>query len=526
MYHGDVWYDAQGEYDGIASMAALKVTKRGEMQVTHILDKPIQIVGRDPICDIRLKQSNVSRRHAEIIASSDGFRIIDHGSHNGTYVNLRQLEPHRACDLREGDVIRICEFDLFFCTEVVDVASDSKKAVIETVTHPDTVSPDEEDSASLDSSVDGLDSRLPLNSEAKLAALMQITRDLHGALTLEQLLARIPGSILRVLPQAERATVIFPESEGGIPIARATSGRLRDSANAVSQSVVNRALATGQAVVTENVIADSAIENTESIHNSGIKSLMCAPIVNTRDQSIGAIQVDTLTRPHQFSMNDLDLLTTVTMQVSLAVETARAQEKALWTSAMRSQLTMAREIQAGLLPRSSPDLTGYDFFDYYAAAQDIGGDCFDYVPTTDGRLAVVVADVCDKGIPAAMLMANFSSEVKAQLRSGRGAAETVALVNDAICERSNERFITMILMVIDPVANELEVVNAGHWSPLLRRGDRSIIELTSGNKFYPVGLVSNSQYESFRIEIRPDDVVIAFSDGIIDAQNVLGEAYE
>jgi serine phosphatase RsbU (regulator of sigma subunit) len=171
-------------------------------------------------------------------------------------------------------------------------------------------------------------------------------------------------------------------------------------------------------------------------------------------------------------------------------------------------------------------LDGYDFFHFYTAAHDVSGDCFDYVPIVDNRIAVVVADVCGKAIPAALLMANFASEVRAQLRAGQDATEAVRLVNAAICVRDAGRFITMILLVIDPSKHEIEIVNAGHWPPVLRRCDGSTVKLTSGKSYFPVGIFPDVQYESIKVPLEPGETILAFSDGIIDAQDANGEAYE
>ena len=139
----------------------------------------------------------------------------------------------------------------------------------------------------------------------------------------------------------------------------------------------------------------------------------------------------------------------------------------------------------------SSDL-GYQFWAYYEAAGQIGGDFYDFAPLPDGSLAVLVGDVSGKGVPAALLMAKATSDVKVALMSSpEDLGKALSKFSDAICAANLDgRFITMIVCILDPATGRLRIASAGHMSPILRRADGSLEEpldcITTG---VPIGVV-------------------------------------
>ena len=125
-------------------------------------------------------------------------------------------------------------------------------------------------------------------------------------------------------------------------------------------------------------------------------------------------------------------------------------------------LEFATQVQLGFLPKSKPKLPQYTFADYYEAALRVGGDYFDYVWLPDGRLAVAVADVAGKGVPAALLMARLYASTRFQLLTTPDPAVAVTNLNAEISSSGlGHRFVTFLLMVLDPLRHEMTLVNAG-----------------------------------------------------------------
>src|SRR5262249_58094397 len=131
-------------------------------------------------------------------------------------------------------------------------------------------------------------------------------------------------------------------------------------------------------------------------------------------------------------------------------------------------LAVARDIQLALLPQSLPELPGHAFHASYKAAQEVGGDYYDFVPLSGGRLAVLIGDVAGKGVPAALVMAKFSVEARVCLEAKPDLASAVSRLNEQM-SRANlpDRFVTLTAAVIDPTASPLTVLSAGNPSPVI-----------------------------------------------------------
>src|SRR5690606_9776650 len=179
-----------------------------------------------------------------------------------------------------------------------------------------------------------------------------------------------------------------------------------------------------------------------------------------------------------------------------------------------------------LLPRSGPDVAGYHFFDYYESARQVGGDYYDYVLLPEGRFAVVVGDVAGKGMSAALLMARLSSDVRFSLASFRDPAKAVTRANKSFAQHDwADRFVTMLVAVIDPATHECTLVNAGHMPPLLRRRDGTIEEVGEEESGLPLGVSDDYEFESCHFQLDPGDSLTMFTDGFSEAMNQDSELY-
>ncbi len=189
-------------------------------------------------------------------------------------------------------------------------------------------------------------------------------------------------------------------------------------------------------------------------------------------------------------------------------------------------MNAARQVQKTLLPTAPPKTEGYQFFDFYEAANEVGGDFYDYIVLRDGRVAVVVADVSGKGVAAALVMAKLSAEVRYCLASEPTASKAVDLMNENFCIAGWEgRFATFVLALLDPKTNRVTLVNAGHMPPFIRRADASVSELASEIAGLPFGVTEGITYESAEITLEPGEMVTIFTDGISEALNPANELY-
>ena len=261
--------------------------------------------------------------------------------------------------------------------------------------------------------------RLQVNTEAKLKALLEISRNLGRAIGMVDVLPKMLDSLFKIFIQADRGFIVLKDPQSGRLVPKAIKYRRSEDTQSIkiSRTIINSVMTSKQAVLSADAASDERFDMSESIVDFRIRSMMCAPLITGEGNALGVIQIDTLDPRNRFNREDLDVLASVACQAAFAVENAQLHETALRDQAIKRELAVAHEVQRGFLPAESPNLAGYDFFEFYESAHALGGDYYDYVPLSGGRLAVVLGDVSGKGISASLLMAKLSAEARYCLAS-------------------------------------------------------------------------------------------------------------
>jgi serine phosphatase RsbU (regulator of sigma subunit)/pSer/pThr/pTyr-binding forkhead associated (FHA) protein len=496
------------------------------------LDGPAVVLGRHPACDIVLDSGSVSRQHARITNIEGNFHIEDLHSRNGTFVNGRLLTGRQL--LKENDEIGICELSFsFHLTPPEPSVSPSTSSKTEagqgaTIVDDEGVSSGSTIMSQLDVSSGSMGMRLQVNTEAKLKALLEISRNLGRAIGLVDVLPKLLDSLFKIFIQADRGFIVLLDQQSGRLVPKAIKYRRSEDTQSVkiSRTIINSVMTSKQAVLSADAAADERFDMAESIVDFRIRSMMCAPLITGEGNALGVIQIDTLDSRNRFNREDLDVLASVACQAAFAVENAQLHETALRDQAIKRELAVAHEVQRGFLPAESPNLAGYDFFEFYESAHALGGDYYDYVELSGGRLAVVLGDVSGKGISASLLMAKLSAEARYCLASEPSPAAAVAKLNRVFCGSGwEDRFVTLVLAVLDPVGHQATIVNAGHMPPLLHRGKDSIQPVGGEIAHLPLGVDLQTAYEQCAVPLQPGDSLIFYTDGITEAMNALDELY-
>ena len=182
------------------------------------------------------------------------------------------------------------------------------------------------------------------------------------------------------------------------------------------------------------------------------------------------------------------------------------------------ELDEARRIQRKLLPTEMPAVDGWEISASWQPATGVGGDCYDAIPFGRSRIGLSIADVVGKGIPAALLMSNLQAAVRAFATDAAQPAELCQQVNRILCGRiAEDRFISFFYCVIDCELGLLTFANAGHYAPILVRGDGRVERLAAGGPV--LGVFAHGAYRQDRIPIGTGDRLVLFTDGISEAQN-------
>jgi sigma-B regulation protein RsbU (phosphoserine phosphatase) len=512
-------------------MAFLELVKGSAAGSRFELDGDRAIIGRSADCEVPIDVPAVSRRHAAILHERGRYFVEDLQSRNGTFLNDKRLTDRSPLD--EGDQLIICDQEFRFHTglgtgildpmrnleesSIAELVDDSKDTARASVMATFDVSGG---SASW-----GILSAKP---EVKLAALIEITNSLSQTLSVEDILPRLLDSLFKIFTQADRGFVVMrPKPDGPlVPVAAKTRRAGDEERMRISRTIVEEAMKSRKAILSADAASDERFGMAQSIADFSIRSMMCAPMMGNDGQPIGVIQIDTLNQRARFTDSDLEVLASVASQAAVSIDNAKMHEQVIAQRAMQRDLELARRMQRALMPSKPPNVPGYYFFDYYQAAREVGGDYYDYVPLPGGRYAVIVGDVAGKGVPAALLMARLSADVRFSLASEENPAKAVEQINEGFANRDwQDKFVTMLVAVLNPQTGDLLMVNAGHMAPLLRRHDGKVSEIGEDAAGLPLGVAAGMDYQSYAHRLEPGDVVTIFTDGFSEAMNAQGELY-
>ena len=195
---------------------------------------------------------------------------------------------------------------------------------------------------------------------------------------------------------------------------------------------------------------------------------------------------------------------------------------------LKGELEIARDIQLAMLPSGVHTAGTTSVAGVTRPANTVGGDFYDIIPLPDGRLAIAVGDVAGKGSPAALLMALLLAMMRTLVDEGLDAARLVDRLNVQVGRHSPpSRFITLFYGLYDPHSGVLHFVNAGHLPPMLRRLDGAIERVGTGvGGSLALGMFEHATYETHRITIEPGNMLVLFSDGITEAEDTAGRAFD
>jgi serine phosphatase RsbU (regulator of sigma subunit) len=499
--------------DTVASFKIQSGSRRGKRLR---ISRDRLVIGRHPGCDIVLESAAVSRQHAEVTLSDGEVWITDLRSRNGTAVNGRQVAERQR--LQAGDEIMVGDLQLQFSAGPGNAAGDVIDA--------------EGSSELIDNVEDALDdlivSQVAIDRgaeasgrpEATLRAVVDLRRAIGGSLTLDEVLPRLLGGLLTIFPQADRGFAFLPDSvsERLVLRARQFRGRPPSGPLRLSLSLIDRVARTRTAILSADAATDSRLAAHESIVMSRIRSVMCVPVVDGGGELLAVLQVDSADIRAGFTAADLELLVGIADEAAHAVQQALDHEERIAREHLNRDLELAHRVQQGLLPACPPAIEGYEVFDYYEAAQHVGGDFFAYVPLAGGKLAFVLADVSGKGVSAALLMAAVSSDIRYCLASDADLGRAVGRINENFLRGGwEDRFATLIVAVLDPAIHRLTICNAGHIPALLRDASGRIRHVAGDLGGLPLGMASGIDYRTCEVDLGPGDVLVFCTDGITEA---------
>lgn len=253
---------------------------------------------------------------------------------------------------------------------------------------------------------------------------------------------------------------------------------------------------------------------------------LALPLVS-QGELIGLINLGSRMSEQEYSSDDFRLLNTLATQASPALRIAQLARQQLIEAQERerieNELRVARVIQETLLPRQIPEIEGWALGAFWQPAREVSGDFYDFLELPDGRMGILIADVTDKGVPAAMVMATTRSILRAAAERLLDPSEVLERANDVLYpDIPQKMFVTCLYLVLDQKTGRATYANAGHNLPYLRTAD-GVVELRATGM--PLGLLPGMGYEQKEVVIQPGESVLLSSDGLVEAHNPQREMF-
>jgi len=243
-----------------------------------------------------------------------------------------------------------------------------------------------------------------------------------------------------------------------------------------------------------------------------------------KSELIGLLTIYNKKEEQQFTEEDMRLLGIIAGQSAQVVENARLYEEEQAYFEMQDEVRVASQIQNGLLPKSAPQINGYDLAGISIPAQMVGGDYFDFIDLEDHQFGICLGDVTGKGMPAALLMANLQATMRGQSLATSSAKECVSCANKLLVKNTDPgKFVTLFYGILNTQSHHFLFCNAGHDFPFLISKNAEASRLDTGGTV--LGFMVDSQYQEETIIFKPGDCLVIYSDGITETMNSFGEDF-
>lgn len=505
--------------DTLSHMGKLQATIHRPGQPTQCvsLDADAYTVGRSAQCDISINDASLSRQHARLMRQGEGWRIEDLGSHNGTRLNGRLLTAPEA--VKAGDELDFGHARITLGLAGANVgASESPPAFLDDI-----------DSASLRMQSSVLRSSLGLSMAPSsgaalpmletLQAMSDLTLELLNDLPPEALFAKVLDKLFALL-RPERSIILLRDKTGTLHpvLTRLPAGINGPSGDPpISRTVVEAVVKRGEALLIDGRVSNDALAQAQSFAGGKQRMALAAPLENGGLVE-GMIYLEVSCLKRIYGENDLRLVAALANIVAAKLQATRMAAAAQASRALERDFALARDIQRRLLPDAAPVIPGFSLHGVNVPSRQVSGDLYDFHIRPDGRVYIVIADVCGKGIGPALLMACMQTYLAAWAEYMLPPAQLASKLSTEISKRTTPgKFITAFLVLLDPATGALEYCNAGHNPALLLRADGTPEWL--GGHGPPLALLPDRSYGEGVLTLAPGDQLLLYTDGITEAEN-------
>jgi serine phosphatase RsbU (regulator of sigma subunit) len=504
--------------DPLAAASLIVIDPNGHRTRVELRPLPFKI-GRHQESHLILRDSRASRNHAQIVMENSEHILEDAGSRHGTYVNGHRIEGRRA--LRTGDRIDFGfpdSYQLLFAAEAAEL-----NRLMEQLAQP----------------AKAVGAAPATGNLAKLRAVLEVARTLQSSFSMDDVLSAVVDAALTVTG-CERGFLLLKDGDGlEFRVARDRAGRpLNASELRVPRSVIAKALHHRRELLSMSFDPSGAagVLPEHSVADLELRSVVCVPLVrisggmandtsvlSSASQTAGVLYMDSRIRAADLAGGNRELLQTLAIEASTVLENARLLEEERDKRKIEEELEVARRIQQTLLPPALPSTGWLRAHGSSVSSHHVGGDYFDVMRLSDEWWSAVIADVSGKGVSAALLASLLQGAFVTLSEEPRSIERTVERINSYLNERTEGSKYATVLYCLIERSGALRYINAGHCAPLVISpdGEHHRLEATA----MPVGLLAGTEFPVERTQLRAGDKVIAFTDGVTEAQNDAGEFF-
>lgn len=361
-------------------------------------------------------------------------------------------------------------------------------------------------------------------------ALLEVSQAIANAQTIDEMLENVVR-VTPILAGVDRCAVFLLDKESNeFVVTRLHLGRAQEA-----QSFAGLRLPPGAVPLLDLTRTTRRTQYVADAYNSelmpalwrdlvGSKSLVAAPLA-VQEDVLGVLLVDAVESDRSISQRRQDIVAGIARQVSLSLENFQLQAQEQQRTRLLQELEMAHRIQTSLLPVVIPDVAGYELAHDWEAAREVGGDFYDFISLPRGKLGLVMADVADKGVPAALFMARTSTLLRLSAQDYASPDRALTHANRWLNANAGEdMFVTAWYGMLDPATHEIQYANAGHGLALhVCAEDGGVHPLRT--RGVALGIVDDPTIEIGLVALEPGDLVVLYTDGVVDILDEAGEEY-
>jgi sigma-B regulation protein RsbU (phosphoserine phosphatase) len=357
------------------------------------------------------------------------------------------------------------------------------------------------------------------------AALLEFSNQLLSRLQQKDLMDYMLREVRRLL-HVDAVALVTPDDSGAALTFKAAAGWRNDPAALEVTildsefNILGQTMRSQQRFLAEDIEAHVApLYELEWLQGEGFRGYAVVPLL-IEGHAIGALMLNTR-QPRLLSDDELRFLRLMANQAAIAVDGLRLRQEEVQRQRLQEELAVGRQIQLSMLPKACPIIPGWQIAAVYQAARMVGGDFYDFfeLPGASRRVGMLVADVADKGVPAALFMALSRTVIRTTALSGRGAAAALLRANQLILNDSqSDLFLSAFYAILDPQTGRLLYANAGHNRPLWYRAATGTVQELRARGII-LGVFEGITIEERRIVVEPNDVLLFYTDGIPEALN-------